>query len=90
MKTVNLVIGSVEQVHTEKQFLRYFSLLPATATTLTAVPTVEATAATIGHQGLTVPAPTPSTSAAAVSVCTAPTVRTVSLSAASRNNKSLR
>ena len=81
---VSLVIGSVEQVHIQKQFLRYFSLLPASATAVTAMPTIEAAAATIGHQDLTVPAPTASASTAAVSAWATTAVRTGPLSAASR------
>ena len=84
MKMVSLVIGSVEQVHIQKQFLRYFSLLPATATTVMAVPPVEATTVAIGHQGLAVPTPSTSTSTASMSAWASTAVRTGPLSAASR------
>lgn len=92
-----VVIGSVVQVHILKQYHRYSSLLPATATTMTAVPAVEAFTATIGHQDRAATAttatttPTTSTFTAAMSICTTSPVRAGTLSVASRNNnKSLR
>ena len=96
MKMVSLVIGSVGQVHIQQQYLRCFSLLPATVTATTAMPTVEATTASIGHRDLTkfltAPlTPTASSSSAAISICTtSATALTGTLSVASRNNKSLR
>lgn len=79
-----MVIGSAVQVHILKQYHRYSSLLPAAAATMTAMPAVEAAAATIGHQGRTSTTPTTSASAAAMSACTTATVRSGNLSAASR------
>ena len=90
MKTVNQVIGSVEQVYIQKQFLRCSSLLPATVAATTAAPTIEATAAAIGHQDRTATTPASSASAASMSVWAASAVRAGTLSAAYRNNKSLR
>lgn len=90
MKMVSLVIGSVVRIHIQQLFLRYFSLLPASVTTTAAVPTVEATTATIGRRGLAALSPAVSTSTAAMSVCTATTARAGTLSVVSRNNKSLR
>ena len=84
MKMVSLVIGSVEQVHIQKQFLRYFSLLPATVAAKAAVPAIEATGAPIGHRYLTALTPTVSTSTAAVSLCTTSSARAGTLSVASR------
>ena len=86
-----VVIGSVVQVHILKQYHRYSSLLPATVTAATALPTIEATtAATIGHRDRSTATPATSASTVAMYTCSTTSVRTVILSVASRNNKSLR
>ena len=63
-----VVIGSVVQVHILKQYHSYFSLLPATVTTATAMPTVDATTASIGLQDRTTTAASPTTSPSAVAL----------------------
>ena len=85
MKQVNLVVGSVVLLHIQKMLLRYFSLLPATASTTTALPAVEATTASTGRPGRTAAAaPTASTLAVAARIRTATSVRTGTLSVVSR------
>ena len=78
--------GSVVRIHIQQVYLRCSSLLPVTATTTTAVPTIEAATVTIGHQDRTAAAPSASTSAMSTCSATYTTVRTVTLSVASRNN----
>ena len=67
--------------------LRYSFLLPAAATAMSVVSTIEVTTATIGLEDRTLPAPSASTSTEAISTwATGTAVRTGSLSVASRNN----
>lgn len=65
-KEVRMAFSSVAKIHIRIRHLRYFSLLPATATT-TEVPTLEATTATIGRPVLTA-TPTASTSTVATRI----------------------
>ena len=87
--------GSVVRIYIQQLCLRCFSLLPAAATSMTALPAFEATSATIAPHGLAVPTPTAaystaSSSTAAVSTWAATSVRSGALSVVSRNNKSPR
>ena len=84
MKMVSLVIGSAEQVHIQQLYLKSFSLLPATVTTATAMPILEAATATIGRRGLSTLTPAASTSTAAMSTCATTAARSGALSVASR------
>ena len=76
--------GSVVRIHIQQVYLRYSSLLPVSATTTTAMPTIEAAAVTIGLQDLSATTPSASTSSAAVSLCTTTTVQAGTLSVVSR------
>ena len=76
--------GSVVRIHIQQVCLRYFSLLPASVATTTAMPAVEAITATIGLRGLTSFTQAPSTSTAEVSVWATTSARMGSLSVASR------
>lgn len=94
---ISQVIGSVVQVHIQKQFLRCFSLLPVPVTTVTAMHSVEAPTATIGHPVCTIPVLTSALLTASTYTTTTPlwttppvAVRMGTLSVASRNDKSLR
>ena len=99
MLMVRLVIGSVVRMRITRKFLRYSSLLPASATAVMPMPAVEAATAAIGRPDRTTTitattfttAHTTSASTAAAPVwATTATVRTGSLSVASSNNKSWR
>ena len=66
--------------------LRYFSLLPASVTTVSALSIIEATAAAIGLQCRTTAASATSNSTAAMPTRATAAVHVGSLSVASRNN----
>ena len=82
--------GSVVRIHIQQVYLRYSSLLPVTAPTATAMPSVEATTVAIGLQDRTATTPTASTSTEAMSTCTTTAVQSGTLSVVYRNNKALR
>ena len=81
--TVRAVIGSAAVLLIQLQYLAYFSLLRAIAST-TAMPELEATSASIGHQGRTGTMPITSSSTAAVAISTTAAVLLGSQFVASR------
>ena len=90
--TVKMVVISAGNTQILQMLRRFSSLLPASAVTAAAMPTIEVATATIGRLDRAATTPTASSSTAALSARPNSTaaVRTGTLSAASRNNKSLR
>ena len=81
---VRMIIGSAAVQLILLRYLAYFFLLPATVSTMSAAPTIEAATATIGRQDRTATAPTTSTSTVVRSTWATTIARTGSLSVAFR------